>query len=154
VPVPQLRLISEELWTAAHARLANARQTYLRATDGRLWGKPTNGVESKYLLAGLVSCAVCGGGLPVASRSHGRERAHFYGCATFNRKGPTICPNSALIAMHDSDWALMEVLQDELLDPRVVGCALDRAVERLITPAPNVDEQLEQLQLRQAKLER
>src|SRR5581483_476685 len=82
VAAPQLRIVSEELWTAAHDRLAAARATYLRHTDGRVWGKPTNGIESKYLLSGLMQCSVCGGGVYVSSRSHGHVREHFYACTT------------------------------------------------------------------------
>jgi DNA invertase Pin-like site-specific DNA recombinase len=46
IEAPELRIISEETWTAAHERLTTSRDTYLRSTNGRLWGKPTNGVES------------------------------------------------------------------------------------------------------------
>ena len=37
VPVPELRIVDESLWDAAHARLAATRQTYLRTQGGRLW---------------------------------------------------------------------------------------------------------------------
>lgn len=78
------------------------------------------GIESKYLLTGLVQCGVCGGGVYVASRSHGKKRALFYGCTTFHRKGQAVCANYAQMVMEDGDWAVMEGAQDELLDPAVV----------------------------------
>ena len=31
---PHLRIVPNELWSAAHARLAETRSAYLRATDG------------------------------------------------------------------------------------------------------------------------
>jgi hypothetical protein len=37
------RVVSEELWTAVHRRLAASREIYLRNNDGKVWGKPTNG---------------------------------------------------------------------------------------------------------------
>ena len=38
----------------------------------------------------------------------------------FHRKGHTVCANNAQVLMSDADWAVMEVVQDELLDPVVV----------------------------------
>src|SRR5262245_48927892 len=39
---PDLRIVSEALWTAAHARLQQARRAYLRHTDGTLDGRRGN----------------------------------------------------------------------------------------------------------------
>ena len=44
--VPQLQIVSQELWDAAHTRLASARRTYLRGTNGALWGRPPTGVAA------------------------------------------------------------------------------------------------------------
>ena len=63
VPVPHLRIVSEEQWLAAHARLDGVRQTYLRGTDGRVWGRPGRSAESKYLLPGLARCGTCNGSM-------------------------------------------------------------------------------------------
>lgn len=42
VPAPQLRLVSDAAWAAAHERLSTSRETYLRTTRGTLWGnRPT-----------------------------------------------------------------------------------------------------------------
>src|ERR1051325_5495359 len=49
IDAPALRIVEEPLWTAAQTRLDDARQAYLRGTNGRLWGRPGQGVESKYL---------------------------------------------------------------------------------------------------------
>src|SRR5439155_22655014 len=43
VEASELRIVTDELWQAAHARLSSSREAYLRTNDGRLWGKPTNG---------------------------------------------------------------------------------------------------------------
>lgn len=63
VPVPHLHIVSDALWTAAHERLDTSRRSYLLGAEGRLWGKPANGVESKskYLLTGMAVCGMCGG---------------------------------------------------------------------------------------------
>ena len=44
VAAPKLRLVSDGAWEAAHSRLHRSRDAYLRATGGRLWGQPCNGV--------------------------------------------------------------------------------------------------------------
>src|SRR5262249_61076935 len=62
-----LRIVSETLWAAAHARLAASRASYLRGTRDVRWGRPASGIDSKYLLTGMASCARCGGG-PAGAR--------------------------------------------------------------------------------------
>src|SRR4029453_13804092 len=40
----------EALWQAVQSRLKTSRASYLRASNGQLWGRPGNAIESKYLL--------------------------------------------------------------------------------------------------------
>lgn len=37
IAAPHLRIVSDALWARAQERRADARQAYLRSTDGRLW---------------------------------------------------------------------------------------------------------------------
>lgn len=96
---PKLRIVSDDLWNAAHARLEVTRETYLRSQNGQLWGRPLSGVASKYLLTGIGRCAHCGAGLEVRSRSHGRRRIYFYSCSSYYRGGKAVCPNRYEIPM-------------------------------------------------------
>ena len=41
IPAPELRIVDEALWTAAHARLANARALYLERNGGRPGAGPS-----------------------------------------------------------------------------------------------------------------
>jgi hypothetical protein len=59
---PDLRIVSDELWQAAHARIAAARQDYDAATHGQR-RRQHHDVDSKYLLTGF--CTV----RPVRERS-------------------------------------------------------------------------------------
>ena len=68
----------------------------------------------------------------MTTRNHGKVRVSFYACATFHRKGHTVCANNAQVLMTDADWAVMEVVQDELLDPVVVETALREALSTLL----------------------
>ena len=84
IDAPQLRIVTDDVWDAVHARLDASRRQYLRGTKGQLWGRPARGVESKYLLPGLARCGSCNGSIYVKSRSHGKRRAYFYGCTSFH----------------------------------------------------------------------
>lgn len=126
VPAPELRIVTEAEWTAAHERLANTRDTYLRTTKGQLWGRPLNGIAAKYLGTGLMLCGQCGAALEVRSRSHGRKRGFFYACSAYNRKGTTVCQNNTWIPMERADAEILNLLERELLDPDVIREAVDR----------------------------
>jgi hypothetical protein len=152
VSAPALRIVSDEQWAAAHERLGNSRETYLRSTSGRLFGKPSNGIDSKYLLTGLAQCGICGGGLYTTSRAHGRKRAYLYACATFHKRGSTICPNNRAVWMSDTDAEVLSVVQEELLHPAVIDAALREAIATLTAPASL--ERLPQWRARISELER
>ena len=91
-----LRIVPVALTDAVDARLAAMRARMLRLSDGRLIGRPP-GEGARYLLTGLMTCAVCHGGFEALSRPHGRRRAFVYGCATHRRKGACICPNDLVV---------------------------------------------------------
>ena len=79
------------------------RRLYLRSNSGQLWGRPTSGLESKYLLTGLARCAECGGTLTVRSRGNGTRRAFFYACSSFHHRGRAVCANSLEMRLADAD---------------------------------------------------
>src|SRR5262249_15041930 len=70
---PHLRIVPEPLWNAAHARLAQTRSAYLVSAGGRVWGRPATGLDSRYLLTGVSTCAVCQGSLFVRNRPDGKS---------------------------------------------------------------------------------
>ncbi len=131
---PALRIIPEEAWQRAHERLAGVRQQYSRTNHGKLWGRPPSGVESRFLLTGFAVCGVCGGSLCARSRSHGRSRAYFYGCMTFERKGPSVCRNALALPMVATDQALLEALEADLLHPAVIARTIEKAMAELEQP--------------------
>jgi site-specific DNA recombinase len=61
VEQPELRIVDEDLWRAAHARLGETRKRYARLTNGRLIGRPGQTLESRYLLTGFLRCGFCKG---------------------------------------------------------------------------------------------
>jgi DNA invertase Pin-like site-specific DNA recombinase len=130
--MPELRIVAEDLWQRVHERLDGMRAQYARTTGGKqLAGRPASGVESRFLLTGFAVCGVCGGTLCARSRSHGRSRVYFYGCTTFERKGPSVCGNALALPMVATDQALLEALKEELLDPAVIARTIVKAVAEL-----------------------
>lgn len=130
---PDLRIVSEALWTAAQQRLAEQRAVYLRRTDGKLWGRPSNSVESQYLLTGLLTCGICGSGLTVVSRHHGRKRAHFYQClgnVRGRRRGPH-CANALPAPMAMTDQVVLTLIENTVLRPEVVTATITECLRRL-----------------------
>ena len=127
VAAPELRIVSDTEWHAAHARLGEARALYLRGTKGQLWGHPARGTESKYLLVGLATCGVCGSGLSVRSRQHGKRRAFFYVCTAYHTRGRHVCANNQELPMPDANAAVLSAMGEQVLSPAVVEAAVDTA---------------------------
>src|SRR5437899_4993970 len=56
--LPELRIISDELWQQVQIRKQRTREYF----DGRLAGKPAAGIVASRMLSGIARCA-CGGAL-------------------------------------------------------------------------------------------
>ena len=139
VAQPELRIVSDELWSRAHARLDAAKQTYLRSSDGNVWGRPPSGVESKYLLSGLMRCACCGAALTVRSSSHGRRRFFYFVCASYDHRGHTVCANNLPLPMAAADEAILTKMRDYVFDLEIVEGAIADAVQELRPSRATVD---------------
>lgn len=139
IAAPELRVVSDELWKAAHDRLDQTRRRYLRATDGKLHGKPANGADSKYLLTGLLQCGSCGGALVVVSKwlTHGRRR-YAYACSTNRFRGKATCPNGVWLPMEQWDGWVLQLVREKLLDPD----HLRQAVEAVLADLQPAEEEL------------
>lgn len=135
---PGLRIVSDELWDAAHERLRTSRENYLRHTDGRVWGKPANGIESRYLLTGLATCGECGGGMLVYSRKgdgNKRTRSFFYACP---RARVDLCRNDLEVPMATGDAAALAMMSEDVLSADVVELAITKLLAMLDGPADDV----------------
>jgi site-specific DNA recombinase len=125
----ELQIVPGELWSAAHRRLEAVRAVYLKATNGRPFGRPALGDPSKYLLTSLASCGCCGSTLQVVSRSHGKSRKRLYGCSGYHERG--ICENGRDVPMADADDIVLEALLDDVIDRSIVSDSIDVAVALL-----------------------
>ena len=102
---PDLRIVPEPLWQAVRERFRDTRASYLRATNGQLWGRPANGIESRYLLTGLAQCGRCGGSLIVHSRASAGRRTHAYLCSYHHLRGNTVCPGGLVLPVEVTNEA-------------------------------------------------
>jgi site-specific DNA recombinase len=118
VPAPQLRIVSDDLWQAAHRRLDAARAQYERDTHGQR--RPYRDRDSRYLLPGFGRCALCRGGLHVRSRSHGRRRAFFYACTSHYNRGPEVCSHVDQWPMDAIDREVLAAIAGDVLRPDLV----------------------------------
>ena len=129
--VPHLRILTDQEWAEAHTRLSATRATYLRRTNGQLWGRPSTGIESKYLLTGMGQCATCGGSLYVRSRHHGTQRAMFYGCRTYHDRGQHVCANSMELPLREVDRNILATIEADVLQPDILEAAIQQALKEL-----------------------
>ena len=151
---PELRIVSEALWTAAHGRLAGAYEDYKRRSGGRAWGRPVNGTVSRYLLTGLAQCGICGSGLSVQSRAHGRQRAHFYVCVGYHNRGRTVCPNGQALPMQRIDREVLDAFRHDLLNPAVIDRAFKKLRARLPAQPKATEDRAAALATELAQLQR
>src|SRR5262249_35097572 len=140
-PAPELRIVSDTLWEAAHARLRRTRNAF----------RPSAGAPSRldgpspYLLSGLGRCASCGGSLVALSRHHGRRRGFFYGCAYHRKRGAEVCTNYRHRPQAIVEDAVVEGVV-QAVDDRVLRAAVDRALQRVRDEAKTYGERRRQLE--------
>jgi site-specific DNA recombinase len=130
IAAPELRIVPPELSDAVDARRAAMMTRALRFHDGRLIGRPVGrppGEGSPYLLTGLLTCGVCGGGMEVLSSSSGGGRRFHYRCYVARRKGPSRCTNTLAAPMADADLAVLAAVEQTLMHPDVVARAIAHA---------------------------
>ncbi len=131
IAAPHLRIVAEDDWNAAHAQMAANFGRYANENSQR--GR-SPGSGAKYLLAGLLRCGVCNGGLEVRSRKHGTRRVFFYGCSSFQRKGSHVCSNNLTVTMESANLAVLQALKAQLLAPNIIEEAVTQAVAELMAP--------------------
>jgi len=129
VEVPELRIVAEDLWRAAHARLDRTRAVYRRLTDGRLVGRAAAVTRMPYLLSTLLECGVCGGPMHATKRTGRRAQPrYYYVCTTHRVRGDRLCPNRLSAPMERLDAAVTEAVARDVLAPDLVAEVVARAL--------------------------
>jgi site-specific DNA recombinase len=149
--MPELRIVSDELWEAAHSRLAGIRDRLEQAAGGPL-GRRRRDIDSSYLLAGFARCATCGGGIGVMGGSHQTARPHSYGCLAYHKRGTSVCANGLKLPIARVDGAVLETLVGDVLRPAVVEAVIEGVLAASTPPA--LAAQVEQIQAELREVER
>ena len=123
-----LRLVSDELWATAHESLQSRQKAY---GFKRGSARPAGAYDSKYLLTGMVECGVCGG--TIVQTWNGLKPA--YRCWYNHSRGRAVCANAFVVDMHLADETVLRAITRDVLDPEVVGEALELALRELEQPA-------------------
>lgn len=139
-----LRIVTDEQWEAAHARLRRVRTSMSTAIGNRAIVR--RDYESKYLLTGFVRCATCGGSITVVSRKSGKRRAYFYGCLTNCKRGASICPNDLVLPIDRVNDAVLKALAGDVLRQAVVSAIIDGFLEELLPT--NIEARVDELRRR------
>src|SRR6266852_4807596 len=147
VELPECRIVSNELWEAAHAALERRAQVFVPQARAAVEGKPLPQLTapSPYLLSGLARCAWCGGPMIAMSRHHGRRRGYFYGCANNWKRGPAICANNFRLPQAVLDEAVLDAMI-QALDAELVEAAVAQAFARLTETAAETADRRPMLQ--------
>jgi hypothetical protein len=67
----------------------------------------------------------------VKSRSHGKKRLFLYGCRSFHVRGAAVCTNSLEVRMDRSDLAVLDAIEQDVLQPDIITVSVRKALERL-----------------------
>jgi len=131
-----VRIIPEPLWAETRRLLDDSRRIYLRKTNGQLFGRPSNGIESRYLLTGMMTCAACGSTMTVRSRPSGRRRVFVYMCESNihgrrRQRQPEQCKNNLPLPMTLADQAMLDTVERTVLDEHVVNETIRESLARL-----------------------
>ena len=111
--VPKLRIVDNDLWEAVKAR---QREVSRPTTDPHVIKALNETHRPRFLLSGLLTCGVCGGGFTITAKDR-------YGCARRGRQGT--CPNSRGVKRQDLENRILDALQSTLLTPKLVAQFVD-----------------------------
>jgi site-specific DNA recombinase len=99
--VPQLRILSDELWADAKERQEVGRHA------ARTAGNPVGARRPQYLFSGLTKCGVCGAGFIMTGK-------HRLGC--FGARDQGRCDNHLTIRRDEVEARVLKALQEKLLN--------------------------------------
>jgi hypothetical protein len=112
-----LRIIDEPLWRRVEARRKETEGKAVRFESGRLSGRPPRHATVN-LLAGLATCAVCGGGLVVETGGKKRGRIPEYLCHRHRTNGT--CTNALRVSVVEMNEAVLQAVEEHALTPEAI----------------------------------
>ena len=150
---PELRIVSDEAWQAVVERIAVREGKVSIASKA---ARSRRGGQSKYLLSGLLVCAVCGSRFTIS----GINRSQRYICGSHTNGGVHAYSNGIHVARETAERHILAETVEQLLSPEAVALAgkemqrLYRESQALPAPTPQkhaaqlarLDRQIEELE--------
>jgi site-specific DNA recombinase len=146
VEVPHLRIVSDELWTAAQSQMRK-NNVGVPSKGDKKGGRPPS-----YLLTGITRCAVCGGPLTALNGRDGKTPIKVYACAYRRDRGESVCSNKLRRPVDDVNNAVLRWVEANVFTEELLLDALKRVRARLAKRAKEVASDMPQLEGRAAKL--
>jgi site-specific DNA recombinase len=106
--VPELRIVSDQLWESVKARQARQSRERGEAVNAGL-RKSGAGAGPKYLFSGLLKCGICGANFCVTGASQS------YTCASFTHGGRHACGNGFRVVRAVVEGKLLRAISDDLM---------------------------------------
>ncbi len=147
VEAPHLRIVSDELWAAAHAQMQEKRSRSTTPIASKKAGRPP-----VYLLSGLVKCSVCGGSLTVVNSRDGATPIKVYVCSFRRDRGESVCKNSHGRPVEKLDAGVLNWVNSNILSEELVLDALKSLRRRMIEKSRTTTRELPRLESEAAKL--
>jgi DNA invertase Pin-like site-specific DNA recombinase len=136
VEIPELRIVSDELWRAVREQNRRVREKH---GGKRLGGMNRTKTSRLYLFSGLLECGLCGASVVIIGGKPPNAR---YGCPNHRYRG--VCKNSVTIPQRKLEQQLLAALAANLTDPRLeetrVQAFLDKLKARLDAETRHVRE--------------
>jgi hypothetical protein len=120
VEVPELRIVSEELWRGVEAQIELVNKRFGKRSVG---GFGRMGHGPRYLFSGFIYCGLCGSKMIIVS-GKGRRGYVKYGCPSHRYRG--VCENATMIRRDRLEEQLLTGLEERVLSPEMIDYAFDR----------------------------
>ena len=112
--MPELAIVSEELWEAAQRRLEENKK--LSKGVGKGTNKGVGRPRMTSFLRGLVECAECGAKFVVRG-SRGGSHYRYFVCGKRIQRGEAVCSNKTSIRVERLEQVVLEMLKEKVYEP-------------------------------------
>ena len=151
---PELRIVSDALWTAVKKRQMEVEQSFSHTTTNRL----NAAHRPQYLLSGILECAHCFGPYAIMAKDR-------YGCTNRQKKlpidhlGGIACTNSKTISRFELEERVVSAVPDNLLGSdnldrinRDIKAAVARGQQRAVVEPERLRTEITAIEAKQKAL--
>jgi site-specific DNA recombinase len=137
--MPELRIVSEAVWTRVQAR----RQRRAAAVGGAIREAIRRGGRGpKYLFSGVLRCGECGSAMVVKG-----GKANYYGCSANKLGGAHACRNDLTVKRAIIEARLLAPIKTDLLSEEIVA-EVERRYRKALERQPTKPDEARLQQLR------